>query len=158
MICLKFVRLFAEWDLKMTKKIFVFGSNEGGIHGGGAARVAYEKCGARWGFSYGHMGDSFAIPTKGFVVGRTGKPWVGDTLPLERIQQYVQGFLAYAAGHPELEFQVTCIGCGLAGLEHKDVAPMFKEATPNCFFDNLWFPYLTTGAGDHPQHNYWGTY
>lgn len=23
---------------------------------------------------------------------------------------------------------------------------------------NAWFPYLTTGAGDKPQHNYWGTF
>ena len=30
-------------------EIFVFGSNLSGMHGGGAARVAYEKFGAVWG-------------------------------------------------------------------------------------------------------------
>ena len=30
-------------------EIFVFGSNLQGMHGGGAARIAYEKFGAIWG-------------------------------------------------------------------------------------------------------------
>ena len=30
-------------------EIFVFGSNLAGFHGGGAARIAYEKFGAEWG-------------------------------------------------------------------------------------------------------------
>ena len=33
----------------MTKEIMVFGSNEAGIHGAGAAKFAYEKKGARYG-------------------------------------------------------------------------------------------------------------
>lgn len=125
------------------KMVFVFGSNESGVHGAGAAKFAYEKKGARWGKCYGHHGDSFAIPTKDEFI---------ETMPLERIQQYVQGFLAYAKGHRKLTFQVTCIGCGLAGLKHEDIAPMFKNAPKNCHFDELWRPYL----GD--DHEYWGTF
>lgn len=125
------------------RMVFVFGSNESGIHGAGAAKYAYEKKGARWGKCYGHHGDSFAIPTKDEYI---------ETMPLERIQQYVEGFLAYAKGHRKLDFQVTCIGCGLAGLKHKDIAPMFKNAPKNCHFDELWRPYL----GD--DHEYWGTF
>ena len=129
----------------MTKDpVFVFGSNESGIHGGGAAAFAYKKRGARWGLSYGHFGDSFAIPTKA--------QHITHTLGLDQINKYVQGFLAYALGHPELQFQVTAIGCGLAGLSHKDIAPMFKDAPGNCLFDNLWHPHL----GD--RHQYWGTF
>ena len=30
-------------------EIFVFGSNKEGMHGGGAARIAYEDFGAEWG-------------------------------------------------------------------------------------------------------------
>lgn len=76
---------------------------------------------------------------------------VGDTLSLSRIKDYVTGFLAYARGHPELTFQVTCIGCGLAGLQHKDIAPMFQDAPLNCQFDNKWKPWL-------PDHwfRFWG--
>lgn len=123
-----------------NQMVFVFGSNEGGIHGAGAAHYAYAKRGARWGHSYGHIGESFAIPTKGVLFEpKLGKFLVGATLPLEHIQKYVTGFLAYAQGHPELQFQVTCIGCGLAGLNHEDVAPMFNDAPDNCWFDNKWF-------------------
>ena len=35
-------------------EVFVFGSNEGGLHAGGAANVAYHKFGACWGEGKGH--------------------------------------------------------------------------------------------------------
>ncbi len=127
----------------MTKMVFTFGSNEAGIHGAGAAKTAYEKHGARWGKSYGHHGDSWAIPTKDDQI---------QTMPLSRIQDYVKGFLAYARGHPKLTFKVTQIGCGLAGLQAKDIAPMFKLAPKNCRFNEAWKPWL----GE--DYNYWGTF
>lgn len=127
----------------MAKRVFVFGSNEAGIHGAGAAKYAYEKKGARFGFSYGHIGDSFAIPTKNERI---------ETLPLNNIQAYVYGFIAYAIGHPKLTFQVTQVGCGLAGIPVKDMAEMFIGAPKNCLFDEAWRPYL----GDTVE--YWGTF
>lgn len=127
----------------MPKKVFVFGSNEAGIHGAGAAKIAYEKHGARYGKSYGHHGDSFAIPTKDEVI---------ETLPLQRIEDYVKGFLAYAKGHRKLTFMVTRIGCGLAGLKDKQIAPMFRDAPMNCEFDRAWEPWLGS------DYTYWGTY
>ena len=36
-----------------ANEIFVFGSNLQGMHGGGAARMAYEKFGAIWGNGVG---------------------------------------------------------------------------------------------------------
>lgn len=127
--------------------VFVFGSNTAGIHGGGAAHYAYKHRGARWGASYGHYGETFAIPTKGHIfrlnqTATNSKPMVGDTLCLNSIREYVTGFLAFARHHPELTFQVTCIGCGLAGLKHEDIAPMFRQATKNCHFDDKWKPWL----------------
>lgn len=141
--------------------VYVFGSNTGGIHGGGAALAAYKKHGARWGMGYGHYGKSFAIPTKGHHIvqtrvpaadGLTEDPVIGDTLPLEEIKQFVIGFLAYAKSHPSLQFQVTRIGCGLAGLKDEDIAPMFKDAPANCLFDSKWMDWLGENA------TYWGTY
>lgn len=79
---------------------------------------------------------------------------VGDTLCLNQIRRYVEGFLAYAQGHPELQFQITCIGCGLAGLKHQDVAPMFKDATPNCYFDEKWAVWLDDA--NMTTYKYWG--
>ena len=44
-------------------EIFVFGSNLAGLHGGGAARVAYKYFGAVWGQGVGLQGQTYAIPT-----------------------------------------------------------------------------------------------
>lgn len=133
----------------MSKQILVFGSNEAGVHGAGAAKTAYEKHGARWGKCYGHHGDSFAIPTKDVDI---------QTMPLERIEGYVKGFLAYAEGHPKVQFKITRIGCGLAGLRDEDIAPMFKNAPKNCYFDEVWHPILTKGIERDRRVNFWGTF
>lgn len=126
--------------------IFVFGSNEAGIHGAGAARVAYQEHGALFGYGYGHVGNSFAIPTKDRTIQKT--------LSLETIGAYVTGFLTYARGRPDLEFQITRIGCGLAGLQDPVVAAMFCDAPSNCLFDKKWEGLI---PGDK-QYNYWGTF
>lgn len=102
--------------------VFVFGSNLAGRHGKGAAKFAVENHGAVYGIGYGHVGSSFAIPTKDENI---------QTLTLERIKFYVDGFLAYALNNPKIEFQLTPIGCGLAGYQYEDIAPMFKDAPEN---------------------------
>lgn len=145
--------------------IFTFGSNTAGIHGAGAARYAYEKEHMRWGFSYGHCGNAFAIPTKGHkqirnYEGRNSHSIVvGDTLPLNEIKSYIAGFLMYAKHHPELTFKVTCLGCGLAGFKHEDVAPLFIDhfnddghPRPNLYFDEQWLLFLGS------KYQYWGTF
>jgi hypothetical protein len=47
-----------------------------------------------------------------------------------------------AAKGESAEFFVTRIGCGLAGYEDKDIAPMFKGVPDNCSFANEWKEYL----------------
>jgi hypothetical protein len=123
--------------------IFVFGANEGGKHGGGAAYIARTHHGAIYGVGYGRQGDSFGIPTKDAQI---------HTLPLEKIEEYVKQFIQYAKDNPELDFKVTQIGCGLAGLKSSQVAPMFAEAPRNCSFDTAWSPWLPKDT------NFWGTY
>lgn len=95
-------------------EVFVFGSNLQGMHGGGAARVAYKKFGAVWGKGVGLYGQSYAIPTMQGGVN-TIKPYVDD-------------FISFAKSHPELVFYVTRIGCGIAGFKDKEIAPLFKDA------------------------------
>ena len=41
-------------------------------------------------------------------------------------------FIIYAKAHPELTFEVTRIGCGLAGYTEEEIAPMFIDAPYNC--------------------------
>lgn len=108
-------------DLK-PNEIFVFGSNEAGIHGAGAARLAYEKFGAVWGKGFGLYGQTYAIPTKDKRI---------ETLPLQRIKQYVDTFLFFAKVNPQYTFLVTKIGCGLAGYKPEQIGPFFKNNPPN---------------------------
>lgn len=95
-------------------EVFVFGSNLAGRHGGGAAWIAYRQFGAIMGQGVGQQGQSYAIPTmQGGVV--TIKPYVDD-------------FIAFAKAHPELFFYVTRIGCGIAGFDDTEIAPLFTGA------------------------------
>ena len=106
----------------MARPVFVFGSNLAGIHGGGAARWAYENCGAEWGVGFGLTGLSFAIPTM---------DWEIEPLPLSRIEKFVQRFLKFAQARQDLEFELTPIGCGRAGYTPAQIAPLFRNSPAN---------------------------
>lgn len=113
--------------------IFVFGSNLAGRHGKGAALYAKEHHGAILGQGKGLQGTSYGIPTKDHDL---------KTLPLNVINHYVQEFLEFATQKYALMFQVTRIGCGLAGYKDADIAPMFKSAPLNCLLPDEWKEYL----------------
>lgn len=130
--------------MNLRDMIFVFGSNEGGYHGAGAALYAARYKGAILYQPVGRQGQAYAIPTKDSSVR--------ITLPLEKIQSHVNDFIEYAKNNSELQFQVTRIGCGLAGLNDEDIAPMFKDAPSNCAFDTQWVTWL-------PKDKFfWGTF
>ena len=95
-------------------EIFVFGSNLAGAHGGGAARLAYERFGAVWGQGVGLQGQCYAIPTMQGGV--------------ETIKPYVEEFITFAQLHSNLKFYVTQIGCGIAGFNVAEIAPLFQNA------------------------------
>jgi hypothetical protein len=107
---------------RSTRRIFVFGSNLAGRHGKGAALAAKKLHGAIQGRGEGPQGRSYAIPTKDAQL---------KVLPLPAINASVQQFLAFAAAHPELSFEVTAIGTGLAGYTPQNIAPMFRFAPAN---------------------------
>lgn len=94
-------------------EVFVFGSNLNGFHGGGAARMAYEKFGAVWGEGVGLHGQSYAIPTMHGGI--------------EAIEPYVDSFCRFVWNHPEKLFLVTRIGCGIAGFKDEQIAPLFAD-------------------------------
>ena len=115
------------------KEVFVFGSNLAGINGAGAAKTAYKKHGARWGMGVGHYGCSYALPTKDQHI---------HTLDMGNIKVFVDAFLMYADAHPEWNFKVTRVGCGLAGIPDQFMANLFVIAPYNCSIDEEWKPYL----------------
>jgi len=109
-------------------QIFVYGANEKGVHGAGAARLAL-----RWGAKMGQyelVGQTYGIPTKDKKI---------QTLPLDKIQVHVDTFLATAFSHTEYEFLVSKIGCGLAGYRPEDIAPLFKIIKTGVF-ENVILP------------------
>lgn len=93
-------------------EIFVFGSNANGWHDGGAAAQAMKRFGAIRGQGEGLQGHSYAIPT---MEG------------LSAMSEAVERFTEFAAQHPQLRFLVTRIGCGIAGYQVGDVAPLFRD-------------------------------
>ena len=97
-----------------SNEVFVFGSNLAVMHGGGAARIAFEQFGAEWGVGVGPTGQCYAIPTMQGGV--------------ETIRPYVDDFIRYAEQHPERTFLVTRIGCGIAGFTDEQIAPLFAAA------------------------------
>lgn len=111
-------------------EVFVFGSNLQGMHAGGAARIAHQKFGAIYGQGVGMQGQSYAIPTMQGGV--------------ETIKPYVDEFIAYAIQNPDKQFLVTPIGCGIAGFDPEDIAPLFIAAKdvqnislPESFWDMI---------------------
>ena len=104
-------------------EIFVFGSNLAGMHGGGAAWIAYERFAAIMGQGVGLQGQSYAIPTMQGGV--------------ETIKPYVDEFIEFASKHPEYKFLVTKIGCGIAGFRVEEIAPLFAGAID---MDNVILP------------------
>lgn len=103
-------------DIRKLKgnEVFVFGSNEKGFHGAGAARYALDHFGAVMGQGEGIQGQSYAIPT------------MYNTLAESK--GAIDTFVEYARHHSNKKFLVTPIGCGIAGYTPEEVAPYFKEA------------------------------
>jgi hypothetical protein len=105
-----------------SKRIFVFGSNQHGHHGAGAAKWALDHAGAVYGQPFGGQGQSFAIPTKNYEM---------EPLPVYHIKWSVEALLNEALLRPELTFYVTPIGCGLARHSPAEIGPLFAGHAPN---------------------------
>lgn len=114
--------------------VFVFGSNRAGVHGAGAALYAAQSCGAIMGKGEGLMPSSevplcYGIPTKDHQI---------QTLPLEEIKVHIDKFIELAWERRDLTFFVTRLGCGLAGFTDYQIAPLFRDAPPNCELPPGW--------------------
>lgn len=105
-------------------EVFVYGANEGYVHGAGAAKTAL-KWGAKHGYP-SYQGQTYGIPTK------TKKFQI---LSIKQISMYVDTFTLFAKQNPKLKLLITEIGCGLSRYEPEDIAPLFLEASK---LPNVW--------------------
>jgi hypothetical protein len=110
-------------------RVFVFGSNILGLHGGGAAYYAHSKLGAEWGVGEGPTGRTYALPT----CFEPGMP-----VDMMTLEVAVDCFLDYAHLSPAERFFVSEVGCGLAGFYACEVAPLFVDAPENCDLPPGW--------------------
>lgn len=100
-------------------EIFVFGANERGLHGAGAAKTALH-----WGAvmgKYGLMGQTYGLPTKDANI---------KTLSLKKIESHILEFLIVVGKNEEKQFLLTRIGCGLAGYKDQQIAEIFAKYLP----------------------------
>lgn len=111
------------------REIFVFDSNTEGRHGKGAALDAMKYHAAEYGRAFGLQGNSYAIITKDLSKGTR-------SIPLILIHAQVNGLknlmdAMYMSTGMSVIFNVTPIGCGLAGYTPEEIAPMFHGVPPN---------------------------
>ena len=107
-------------------EVFVFGSNDQGLHNGGAALKAVQRFGARMGVAEGPQGQSYAIPTVGANIGP------------DEIRAAFRRLVDYARLHPELTFLVTALGCGHGGYTAETMAPLLSDGI---HVENIHYPF-----------------
>ena len=120
-----------EWDQFISDEpIFVFGSNLAGIHGTAAALGARRQYGAVIGQGVGLTGHAYGIPTKDAKL---------NVLPLARVLDEVDRFIAFASTVPDITFRMTRVGCGLSGLPEDVIADrVLATATRNVLLPGVW--------------------
>ena len=107
-------------------EVFVFGSNDQGLHNGGAALKAVQRFGAQMGVAEGPQGRSYAIPT------------VGSSIGPEEIRAAFRRLVDYAKQHPGLTFLVTALGCGHGGYTPETMAPLLVDGI---HVENIHYPF-----------------
>lgn len=126
-------------DKLEENEIFVFGSNEEGHHNGGAALLALNRFGAVYGNGHGLQGKSYAISTMEGLISTA---------------RNINTFIDFASEHQELRFFVTAIGCGIAGYNPLQIAPLFSRAIilPNVFLPLIFWEYFWQTNEYHPDY------
>lgn len=126
-----------EWDhLIQPEPIFVFGSNLAGRSGKSAAKFACDHRGAEYGVGHGPTGQAYALPTKGERL---------EKLPLADVLGYLDQFFTHATSTPDLSYQLTRIGCGLAAQGEAHEAAIRDHVTANApgnvILPGIWMQY-----------------
>jgi len=88
-----------------------------------------QEHGAIYGIGEGLQGRSYGIPTKDEKL---------RSLPIDSIKLGIDRFILFAECNPGLSFDVTPVGCGLAGYKRSEIKPLFRLMPNNCYFTKEW--------------------
>jgi len=116
-------------------QIFVFGSNPEGRHGKGAALIAKQLFGAKYGKAEGLMGQSYGIITKDL---RKRKH---PSVPTSDIKNSIKILYDFARENENKEFFIAYSGKGklLSGFTPQQMADMFYNADRGWIPENIVF-------------------
>jgi len=106
----------------LPNEIFVFGSNLLGQHLGGAAKLAHDKFGARWGVGHGITGQCYAFPT----LDENMEPMHASNL-----KAYAASLKTTAELVQTKLFLLTKVGCGIARFKEEEMIPLFADMPKN---------------------------
>lgn len=121
--------------------IFVFGSNPEGRHGAGAAKIAKEQFGAKYGVGEGLTGNAYALPTKDL---RVKENKALRSIPKEAIINSIKKLYKVALEYPDKQFKIAYRNTDVASLNGYtglEMIEMFKEAgsiPSNIVFSKEW--------------------
>jgi hypothetical protein len=124
--------------------IFVFGSNQKGYHGAGAAKYAKLVYGAKDGEWDGITGRAYGIATKNAILG---------ALPRSKVFANIQRFIDFSHSSDKT-FLLTRVGCGYAKYSDVDIAPMFRGIKGNVIVPEEWLK-LVSIPGEGFEHPTW---
>ena len=66
-------------------------------------------------------------------------------MTLEQIKPFIEQFVYVTNSQQDCYFFITRVGCGLAGFDDKQIAPLFKGCNANnCSLPAPWRDYLET--------------
>jgi len=129
-------------DIKPDKNtVFVFGSNPEGRHGKGAAKIAKDSFGAKYGQGEGLQGNAYALPTKDL---RIKKNKGFKSISPEQIVENIQKMYDSAINNPGKTFKVAYRNTtqlslnGYTGLEMIDLFNEAGNIPSNVMFSEEW--------------------
>lgn len=113
--------------------IFVFGSNEAGLHQYPNSIIAHKQFGAELLVGKGCSGNSYAIATKSKFINPLG---------LDSIAANISAFREFTHTQPNRKFWVSNL-CDEYKMHNPwDIVPMFRGCNKNCIFPRAWRKFL----------------
>lgn len=113
----------------LPNEIFVFGSNDQGLHYGGAAKQALQW-GAKMNQAGGLMGNTYGIVTMNWETG--------NFIGWDNISKQLQLLINFAKTYPYLTFLLTPIGTGIAGADLNELDEIVTNLELPSNIEKLW--------------------